>query len=265
MILSRSYQFEVSNNLHPSYFERPTPVLIVTAEGLRPSCWRPVTSFLSERGFSGMVIELTQSSTSEEMCDLIQRSVEEARLPVPVMITHSLSTFVGQKFLESFPLRGLVMVCPLSSTIQTGSVHRLKDRLSEPESWSRLQRLIHAYGLPKGTSLDSVVGPPFQEDVLWSDIVAVDDSSLQLDYLHSLVSVSDGSGDVALEAGVVPMLVIATEGDTVAQEPDMRAITSSHGLQDTSIRLINDSSRLPMVTAFPVFSVALYSWLDDVC
>ncbi len=60
------------------------------------------------------------------------------------------------------------------------------------------------------------------------------------------------------------MLVVTTTGDHVAQNADIRAIAALHGLQDSNFCEIKDSSRLPMITSFPVLSNIVYNWLDDI-
>jgi len=215
-----------------------------------------------------MVVELPQSSSPEEMSDMVQEHVLRARLPVPVMVTHSLSSFVGQKFLESHALCGLVMVCPLSPSSRTGSASRLLERLINPSCTSAQLCLLQSFGIGPvldPAPLETRVGPPFAGSELWSDIMFSEVSTAHLDCLQTLVTDTEGRSDVTLESGVVPMMVVCTDGDAVAQEADVRAIVRVHGLREADFRTIRGSSRLPMVTSFSAFSEALYGWLDEVC
>ena len=49
----------------------------------------------------------------EEMANLLHREVLRSKFTPPVVVAHSLSTFVVQKYLESFALSGLVLVNPI--------------------------------------------------------------------------------------------------------------------------------------------------------
>lgn len=49
----------------------------------------------------------------EEMANLLHKEVLRNKFTPPVVVAHSLSTFVVQKYLESFALSGLVLVNPI--------------------------------------------------------------------------------------------------------------------------------------------------------
>jgi pimeloyl-ACP methyl ester carboxylesterase len=68
----------------------------------------------SAQGYSGLAIEYPlHGSTVDEMVDTINRVVKEHKFIPPVLIAHSMSSFVAQKYLESYALSGLVLVNPL--------------------------------------------------------------------------------------------------------------------------------------------------------
>jgi len=62
-------------------------------------------------------MEFPVTGTSfEDMANLLHKEVLLNKFTPPVVVAHSLSTFVAQKYLESFALSGLVLVNPIPPT-----------------------------------------------------------------------------------------------------------------------------------------------------
>lgn len=76
--------------------------------------WSELSDFLSKRGYGGACIKYPVSGKSfEEMANLLHKEVLRNKFTPPIVVAHSLSTFVVQKYLESFALSGLVLVNPI--------------------------------------------------------------------------------------------------------------------------------------------------------
>lgn len=91
---------------------------------------------------------------ADEMAKSIYDEVVKNKLTPPIAITHSLSTFVGQKYLESFPLKGLVMINPIPPSTADNTMSELHNR------WKRSMQYLCSKGgssLSKEEFLDKTV------------------------------------------------------------------------------------------------------------
>lgn len=110
---SSAYSFSARHPLPEGDFERPTPVLLISGEGLGVNLWRPYAELLSKRGYCGSVMSIDPATRSvRQAARSIENAVRRSGYWPPVMIAHSSSSLVAQKYLESFSLAGLVMVSP---------------------------------------------------------------------------------------------------------------------------------------------------------
>lgn len=71
------------------------------------------------------------STSIDEACDTVNETVIAHKLsPPPILIAHSMSTFIAQKYLESYPASGIILVNPLPvncSTVLQTLTQRWKD------------------------------------------------------------------------------------------------------------------------------------------
>ena len=85
--------------------------------------WYPSADYFSKKGYSGIIVTLPMEINSlDEAVDYLEMKKMENNLIPPIMITNSLSTYIAQKYLESFSLQGLVMFDPISPTNITDNV-----------------------------------------------------------------------------------------------------------------------------------------------
>ena len=75
------------------------------------SRWVETAEFFSAHGFSGLSISHANENL-EAAIDKLENFIVHRGLVNPVLVSHSSSTFVAQKYLESFSLRGLIMLNP---------------------------------------------------------------------------------------------------------------------------------------------------------
>lgn len=107
------------------------------------SCrWSENIDFFSARGYSGFALEMPYSdsafSTVGTLVRHVQGHIAGAGLMPPVMVAHSLSSFVAQKLLESFPLAALVLVNPVANDPREGAEALLRrwDQCSQQQAES---------------------------------------------------------------------------------------------------------------------------------
>lgn len=97
------------DRLDPTYQERPTPICFVSGEFLNSSIWGKSIKYFSERGMSGVAMSLPilKGDDIYGIADRTHRVVEECQMIPPIMVTHSLSSYMAQKYLESYSLSGI--------------------------------------------------------------------------------------------------------------------------------------------------------------
>ena len=104
-LMSSSITFSAASPLPEGMFERPTPLLFLCGEGLRTSCWEPYAKMLSQRGFCSTIIELDSSARNiKQINRAVVEAIKKCGYWPPILISHSLSTFIAQKYLESFSI-----------------------------------------------------------------------------------------------------------------------------------------------------------------
>ena len=100
-----SINFSAASVLSEGMYERPTPILFLCGEGLTVSCWEPYASLLSKRGFCGTILPLDSSSRNiKQVHRTVEEAIKRSGFWPPIVIAHSLSTFIAQKYLESFSM-----------------------------------------------------------------------------------------------------------------------------------------------------------------
>ena len=73
--------------------------------------WSDSADYFSRRGFC--TLSMSEPNLSpDKAVDFIQESIFHSGLTCPVLVAHSASSFLAQKFLESYSAQGLVLVNP---------------------------------------------------------------------------------------------------------------------------------------------------------
>lgn len=77
--------------------------------------WDEAVDSLSRNGYRGLCMEYPSHARSiDEACDIVHNNIRDYELsPPPVLIAHSMSSFLAQKYLESYAASGLILVNPL--------------------------------------------------------------------------------------------------------------------------------------------------------
>ena len=75
--------------------------------------WDDLIPRLSCEGYGGITIEVAHDACDVyDQVDRIREAIVKEKLTPPVMISHSRSSYLGLKFLESHALSGLIMINP---------------------------------------------------------------------------------------------------------------------------------------------------------
>ena len=96
-------------------FERTTPVLFLRGPWHSSWVWESTMAELASRGFESRALRHTSAAAAlgtvaEEVA--IVAAAAAAGGPPPLLVAHGLGAFVAQKYLESHPASGLVLVAP---------------------------------------------------------------------------------------------------------------------------------------------------------
>ena len=96
---------------------------------------------MSLKGYSGMCVEYPSSCHSmDDMVEYLHKQVKLHKLTPPVMVAHSMASFVAQKYLESYALAALVLVNPIPPATSASSINLLQNQW---KSSVRPEELVH--------------------------------------------------------------------------------------------------------------------------
>jgi hypothetical protein len=73
--------------------------------------WSDSADYFSRRGFCTLSMN-DPNLPPEKAVDFLQESISRSGLTCPVLVAHSASSFLAQKFLESYNAQGLALVAP---------------------------------------------------------------------------------------------------------------------------------------------------------
>ncbi len=210
--------------------ERPTPVLFISGEGLHSRVWGETAKYLCERGYSSSSIELPTLSPPYDVyksVDFLQETIVANKFTPPILVTHSVSSFIAQKFLESYSASALVLIDPVP-----------------PLHNDYMKKLIAHYNHAPN-SVDYYNSN--HDDKFHLDKFPIE----FLKYLHS-----DSTITVSLESGVIPMLVVSSKKE------DNNVIKDFHRIDESNTIFIPSSNLLAMFES-ELFHKSLYSWIEE--
>lgn len=98
---------------------------------LKLSRWSQCIDYFSSKGYHGQALELPYGSPDDpsvdDLVEYLQGTIKSAGDAPPVLIAHSLSSYIAQKFLESYSLSGLILVNPIPMSPQQSVSQLLKE------------------------------------------------------------------------------------------------------------------------------------------
>ena len=114
--------------------QRAVPLLFVQGPWLRSSVWTTVRALLGQQGWETRTLDVfdqdgdsavsSSLATVRGQVSLLNKSITNSY--PPVVVAHSTSCVVAQKYLESFSFSGLILVAPIPPTPTfDGSIQRL--------------------------------------------------------------------------------------------------------------------------------------------
>lgn len=234
------YHFRPKLPLPPDQYERPTPVLLVCGEGLSRNIWMPYSQRLTERGFCGSILELDPAATTIKQLTLqMNAAIKESGYWPPVMITHSLSSFVAQKYLESFSVAGLVMINPYPPAPTSA----FKAMLRDTQSLAPQDKVRELYRIPSSAPLEQLTAASFPSAVL--------------------EDVCEKSMAVRLEPKAVPLLLAVSAEDKYLDQAALQSLVECHGIEQAHVKRLSSTSRVPMITDLDELDDVLIAWIED--
>jgi pimeloyl-ACP methyl ester carboxylesterase len=246
----------------------------------RSSRWNRSIANVAAAGYGGAAAEFPHFAENiDQAVDALHRALSPISFHPPVVVAHSMSTYIAQKYLESYALSGLILVNPVPPQ-PSKAIAKLLERWSY--SRSRLGRsltinelesaALQYYGMT--VSIDSFhhkLNPlPFiAEDLrktINTKIIFSNGADFQmpasLNLLRSLVD--DESTVLTLEPRSVPMFIVMTCGDReiIGPQGETLLIQYHDVEEDGKVVFEQDESRLPMLTSPNNFNSLINSWID---
>jgi len=212
------------------YFERPIPIVLLAGEGLKKSVWNSTIKYLSERGFSGLAVEIpTDIEDIDKVTDDIHLTIQKEKLNNPILITNSIGTFIAQKYLESWSASALVLINPIPPQNYMKNIDKLLDTkyFVDSDTINKYKKLSY----PK--------------------------------FIHNITNDSK----VNIEPNACKMLVITTKGDdnVIDSNIDIETLKSYHNIDDNDIiQLYDVNSRLPFVTDPDICHKVIHDFIDTI-
>jgi pimeloyl-ACP methyl ester carboxylesterase len=163
--------------------------------------WKPFITFVASGGYGGALIPyVSQKSTFYDAADTVHAHIAQLKLTPPVLVAHSMSTYMIQKYLESYALSGLVLVNPIPPFSAPAATTKLLKRWQD----------IHA----KRSSPSSTVnyyGVSHMISDISNDEAIIDEGQQEqpflanMDALHTFLTAPDNAdARVNLERGNIP-------------------------------------------------------------
>lgn len=275
-----------SNSAFP---ESPVPIVLLGGEYLSRSVWSEWSRLLSQQGYSGICLSLADvidplvddsivTGVKEmprdlyKLADNLQLIIESNKLVPPLLIAHSFSCLVAQKFLESYSLKGLIMIDPIPPRKTLEFIEKMaathdeayKDHFEKSSSSSSDEgfiakvytsdnsALLQSSNLSssEGLQTKSCISVSTRNDIKSTINVLESISHLARENKKSINSSSiEGSCDevnkdieVILEPGSVPMFVcMSSENqDTIDSRIGLKnLLISCHGLAEEDFELVD--------------------------
>jgi pimeloyl-ACP methyl ester carboxylesterase len=172
------------------------------------------------------------------------------------MVAHSMSTFVAQKYLESFPLTALIMINPIPPDPSTAVRNLINQWELSEKLVGNQQQLQYYYGLDD-----------CQTKIGHSSFTSQTEENQSLRKMGSLILLNslmhDKSTAVSLENCSAPMFVIHSKGDnSVVGDLGLQSLLDYHGIDQEFVISLPELSRISMITSKKQFLDHLNTWVD---
>lgn len=220
--------------------------------------WDHVSLNLANNGYGGAcALHPSTSRNFYDTADAIQHLITCHKFTPPILIAHSVSTYTAQKFLESYALRGLVLVNPLPPRTAPAVMKHLQDKWNLCRQASPASKvgdhLAFYYGVPSLES-NQLKLPPKDAVQRREDLPAQPFLSSDEALLAFLAAKGNADSQVHLERGThaqpilnhlcpstmcsysiksgsVPTLLITSDGDrALLSEEDLEDLIAMHNV-----------------------------------
>lgn len=237
--------------------------------------------YVSSLGYGGAAIEFPHFAENiDQAVSTLHNSLAPISFQPPVLIAHSMSTFVAQKYLESYALSALILVNPLPPKPSISIAKLLKKwsnvREIFPSSLSTQQLetiIVNYYGLKNNQRLNAMehqqlvshglCGSRSSAESLFSDNLEYS-MPASVNFLKSLVD--DESTVLTLEPRSVPIFIVMTALDRdIIEKSGESQLMENHEIEEDGIIVFEeDKSRLPMLQSSDKFNPLIGKWIEMV-
>jgi hypothetical protein len=246
MLRRKLSTFSCSNVLLSTYFERPKSLVFISAEGLNKNIWNNTIKYMADRGYSGLSLDIPNNINNiDEVTDNIHASIQQAKIINPIIISHSISTFISQKYLESYAASALVLINPIPPTNHMKSISKLYEIKNNINN----DFIKKYYNILLNNNND-------------------DDNDYNYPYPSFIENIkSNPNVSVNLEQGVCEMQLILTTNDldmNIIDNNDIKQMKLFHDIDDNNIIILNDQSRIPFYTQPELCQNLIYNFIDKI-
>lgn len=255
-----NFAFNPLLKLESTINERPIPVILIGGEMTSTNVWNNTTKKMVEQGYSVFATTFPLLTDIDDIVNSINTTVVENKLIPPIVICHSFSTFAMQKYLESYAVSAVVMINPLPPAISYTCHGNIK-------SWavSFLNHYQKCRDICDKNDDYSLPAAYYKEDASTTkNFGQYTASKFPTAFLEKLI-IGGSSYDVHLEKGVVPLLVIYTQGhlDLIGQG-GMTSFLNYHGVHAADVWSLDEQTLCPMGRpAFSQVDMSILQWLED--
>lgn len=242
MLRRRLSTFCCSTVIIPPYFERPTSLVFLAGEGLNKNIWNDTIKYMADRGYSGLSLDLPSNIHDiYEVTDNIHASIQKAKIINPIIISHSISTYISQKYLESYAASALVLINPIPPTNHMKSISKL-------------------YEIKSNTDNDFI-------KKYYCNSLLNDDNN-EYSYPSFIENIkSNPNVIVNLEHGICDMQIIITTNDfdmNIIDNNDIKEMKVFHEIDDSNIIILKDEGRIPFYTQPELCHKLIYDFIDKI-
>ena len=240
--------------------ERPTPLVFITAEFLSSHVWNDQVQNFQRKGYNCLVFTPNSHECKcvDDAADQLHAAIRRHKLTPPLLISHSFSTLVCQRYLESYPALGMIMINPIPPN-PIRVIRRIRnfvlnlnavDRSHFLEAHFQLSTLDDKF--KHSSSINTKKGNTRYKFPLYIENFINDKDENILNFVN-------------LEPHSCPVLVITTSGDKhLLTQQDIDELKNFYELADEYyVHLHSCNSRAPMVENIIPVDEIITQFIED--
>ena len=249
MVIGRAFStgFRIFDACGNCPIQKPVPLVFICGEFLHLDSWKTTTGLFSKRGYSGMTIQFPNDDSIDGCVSTIHDLISSARLTSPILITHSFSSYLGQRYLESFGPKALIMINPIPPKLNKAFLSRLRIAFK--------QDICKYYS--------GFENSHYENNDNFMDINLTE--SLPKSVFNLLKNPNEFS--ISIEPNAVPMRILISSGDYLFTCDELNVMKEIHGVDlESDIAALSTSSRAPMLDSnfSKIVDRQLFDWIEEI-